>query len=98
MRIDSNIAKLMGRRTTVAERVQAIDWARVSTDLDIQGSAVIDRLVSPAECDSLVALYAQDELFRSRVIMARHGFGRGEYKYFSYPLPDLIAGLRTDLY
>jgi hypothetical protein len=59
---------------------------------------MIERLISPAECHALAALYAIDAMFRSRVVMARHGFGRGEYKYFNYPLPDLIAGLRTAIY
>ena len=82
----------------VAERVRAIDWAQVSTDLDAQGSAMIERLISPAECDALAALYPIDGIFRSRIVMERHGFGRGEYKYFSYPLPDLVAGLRAAIY
>jgi hypothetical protein len=77
---------------------QAIDWAGVSRNLDAQGSAVIGRLLSPEECDALVALYPSEERFRSRVVMARHGFGRGEYKYFGYPLPELIGRLRTALY
>src|SRR3954466_15216332 len=75
-----------------------IDWTRVSSELDSQGNAVLERLVSKAECDALAALYPRDDLFRSRVVMGRHGFGRGEYKYFRYPLPDLIARLRTALY
>jgi hypothetical protein len=75
-----------------------IDWSRVSSDLDAQGSAVIDNLISPAECNDLAALYQAEERFRSRVVMERHGFGRGEYKYFSYPLPDVIARLRTAIY
>ena len=82
----------------VAERVSAIDWERVSQDLDARGSAVIERLLTPTECDVLAALYPIDDLFRSRVVMARHGYGRGEYKYFSYPLPDMVADLRTALY
>ena len=82
----------------VAKRVKAIDWAQVSGDLDAQGSAVINGLISPAECDALSALYPVDGLFRSRVVMGQHGFGRGEYKYFSYPLPDLIGRLRSTLY
>jgi uncharacterized protein len=87
-----------GSGDRVAKRVKAIDWARVSHDLDAQGSAVIERLLSPAECEALVALYPRDDLFRSRVVMSRHGFGRGEYKYLNYPLPDLIARLRSALY
>jgi hypothetical protein len=81
-----------------AHRVSAFDWARISNDLDAQGCAVIERLVSPEECDVLARLYVRDDIFRSRVVMARHGFGRGEYKYFSYPLPGIITELRTSIY
>jgi hypothetical protein len=83
---------------SVTERVQALNWERVARDLDAQGSAVIERVLSPDECRAIAGLYPKDEIFRSRVVMARHGFGRGEYKYFGYPLPDLIAGLRTAVY
>src|ERR671910_3379560 len=82
----------------ISQRVKTIEWERVSQDLDAQGSAIVKRLITPAECDGLAQLYLEDGIFRSRVVMARHGFGRGEYKYFSYPLPDIIAGLRTALY
>jgi uncharacterized protein len=79
-------------------RVDAFDWKRISNDLDAQGCAVIEQLVSPEECDALARLYVRDDIFRSRVVMARHGFGRGEYKYFSYPLPGIITELRTSIY
>jgi hypothetical protein len=82
----------------IAGRVKVLDWERVSQDLDAQGCAMIEGLITRQECDALAALYSQDGIFRSRVAMARHGFGRGEYKYFSYPLPDIIAGLRTAIY
>lgn len=82
----------------LSERVNQLDWAHVFEELDAQGSAVLDHVLSPEECRSLVALYTEDALFRGRIVMARHGFGRGEYKYFSYPLPDLIAALRTSIY
>ena len=82
----------------IPSRIQAIDWAGVSRNLDSQGHAVIERLLWPDECRAIAALYSKDDLFRSRVIMAKHGFGRGEYKYFSYPLPELIADLRTATY
>jgi len=95
-RDDNVVTARPGER--VAKQIKAVDWARVSHDLDAQGSAVIERLLSRAECDALVALYPRDDLFRSRVVMSRHGFGRGEYKYLSYPLPDLIARLRAALY
>lgn len=81
-----------------ASRVTAVDWERVSNDLDARGSATIERLITPQECTALAALYPIDGIFRSRVVMGRHGFGRGEYKYFSYPLPDTVAALRTSLY
>src|SRR5215468_6627694 len=83
---------------SIGTRFKTIDWERVSKDLDAQGSATIERLLSPDECQALAGLYQKDEIFRSRVVMVRHGFGRGEYKYFSYPLPDLIAQLRPVLY
>jgi hypothetical protein len=79
-------------------RVDAVDWDRVAVDLDAQGSAVIERLLTPDECDALRALYLDQQRFRSRVVMARHGYGRGEYKYFAYPLPEPVAALRETLY
>jgi hypothetical protein len=82
----------------VFERVNGFDWDRVERELDAQGNAVLEGLISPDECRTLAGLYGRDELFRSRIQMARHGFGRGEYKYFAYPLPDLIAGFRTEVY
>lgn len=82
----------------VAGRVNALDWQRVSKDLEAHGCALIEGLITPEECDALARLYPLDGIFRSRVVMGRHGFGRGEYKYFSYPLPDIIAGLRTSIY
>jgi len=75
-----------------------IDWKKLSAGLDERGSALVERLFSPAQCRSLAALYEEDGLFRSRVVMARHGFGRGEYKYFDYPLPELVAAQRAALY
>jgi hypothetical protein len=84
--------------TALAERIESIDWAGVGRDLDAAGNAVLERVLSPEECRELASLYQRDDLFRSRIVMARHGFGRGEYQYFRYPLPDLVAGLRTTLY
>jgi len=78
-----------------AERVAAIDWPGLSRDLDDRGNAVIEGLLSASECREVAGWYANDALFRSRVVMASHGFGRGEYKYFSYPLPPLVATLST---
>jgi hypothetical protein len=82
----------------IAQRVTSVDWERVSQGLDAQGSAMIESLITGDECDTLAALYPMDDIFRSRVVMAQHGFGRGEYKYFSYPLPRIIASLRTAIY
>jgi hypothetical protein len=79
-------------------RVNALDWQQIADNLDQQGSALLQSLLSPDECQALAALYSEESIFRSRVVMGRHGFGRGEYKYFNYPLPELIQGLRTALY
>jgi uncharacterized protein len=79
-------------------RVNAFDWQQIAKNLDEQGNAVLPGVLSARECQALAALYPKDSLFRSRVVMGQHGFGRGEYKYFSYPLPNLIQGLRTALY
>jgi uncharacterized protein len=78
--------------------IGTLDWPQLSSDLDTHGCAVIERLLPPEECRSLASLYSDDRLFRSRVVMSRHGFGRGEYKYFCYPLPDIVRHLRTALY
>src|SRR3954447_6494964 len=82
----------------IASRVEALDWNQATADLDSQGCAVLKGLLSPQECAVITALYPDDTNFRSRIVMGRHGFGRGEYKYFSYPLPDLITQLRPALY
>jgi hypothetical protein len=83
---------------SIPARVAAIDWPQATSDLDAQGCAVLKGLLSADECRALAALYPDDRNFRSRVVMGRHGFGRGEYKYFAYPLPPEIAGLRPALY
>src|SRR5882724_13075216 len=83
---------------SIAERVRAIAWEQVSQDLDAQGSAMVGRLLSANECQAISSLYRKDDIFRSHIMMERHGFGRGEYKYFSYPLPGLIQDLRTAVY
>jgi uncharacterized protein len=82
----------------IADRLAAADWPRICDELDAQGAAILPQLLTRAACDGLAARYADEAGFRSRVIMARHGFGRGEYQYFAYPLPALIAELRTLLY
>ncbi|NTX01285.1 2OG-Fe(II) oxygenase [Myxococcus sp. CA040A] len=82
----------------VEQRLEALDWAALGSELDTRGCATLASMLTPDECAALAALYASDAPFRSRVVMARHGFGRGEYKYFAYPLPDLVARLRSGLY
>jgi hypothetical protein len=88
-------ASAAGALTT---RIEAIDWARIAADLDAQGCATTGPLLTVEQCAELARIYASDAPFRSRVVMARHGFGRGEYKYFSYPLPEPVAVLRAALY
>ena len=83
---------------SITERVEAVDWRQVSGDLDAEGNAIIRGILAPDECDAVRTLYDRDDLFRSTVVMERHGFGRGEYRYFRYPLPDLITRLRTEIY
>ena len=78
--------------------VEQLDWDQLAPDLTKAGSVVLQEFLPPQECRALAALYPNDKLFRSRVVMARHGFGRGEYKYFRYPLPEIIAELRAELY
>jgi len=82
----------------ITARVAAVDWAGTSTDLDAHGWAMLDTLLTPKECRAIAGLYDDADRFRSQVVMARHGFGRGEYKYFAYPLPEIVAELRTALY
>ncbi len=83
---------------TPTPAVAAIDWPAVSDQLQAVGHAVIPRLLCPAQCSALVVSYAQPDNFRSRVVMERHGFGKGEYQYFCYPLPPLVQQLRSALY
>ena len=103
MNAHSTHAETSDRVHELQDRVSNIAWHRVAADLDAQGCALVRGLITPDECADLASLYAVDEgpaagVFRSRVVMARHGFGRGEYKYFDYPLPPLVAGLRELIY
>src|SRR5215510_14541878 len=86
------------RINSITERVGAVSWQQVFRDLDAEGHAIIEGILAPGECDSIRGLYDNENLFRSHIVMERHGFGRGEYRYFRYPLPDLITTLRTSLY
>ena len=82
----------------IEQRVNALDWLRIGTELDDHGVGLTGPLLDGGLCAALRALYAKPEHFRSRVVMARHGFGRGEYQYFSHPLPEVIATLRSLIY
>ncbi|MEN2976049.1 2OG-Fe(II) oxygenase [Tistrella bauzanensis] len=82
----------------IAGRTGRIDWAAVATALDRQGSAILPGLLVPDDCATISGLYPDDSRFRSHVVMARHGFGQGAYKYFARPLPDLVAALRGRIY
>ena len=89
----------MSKRTlSAAARIGSLDWPAIEAALEARGHAVAGPLLSPAECRALASLYDAESGFRSRVVMARHGFGQGEYRYFSYPLPPLVAELRSALY
>jgi hypothetical protein len=84
--------------TDIAARLESIDWAQTEADLEAHGCAVLKHLLTPQQCRDLASVYPEERLFRSRIVMGSHGFGRGEYKYFAYPLPELIAQLRPALY
>jgi len=81
-----------------ARRVASLDWARLAHELDERGFALTGRLLSDAQCEALIAGYDADEHYRSRILMARHGFGQGEYKYYAYPLPQVVQSLRDAIY
>jgi uncharacterized protein len=83
---------------TIDTRVAALDWNAIASELDTHGCATTGPLLTGDECAALAQNYTTDEPFRSRIVMSRHGFGRGEYKYFAYPLPDIVTELRGSLY
>ena len=83
---------------SIEDRVAGLDWQRIAERLDATGHAVSGPLLSARECAAIAALYAGDDGFRKRVVMARHGYGQGEYRYFTYPLPEPIAALRRAFY
>ncbi len=87
-----------GGSPQVGERVRAADWDAITAALDANGFAMMTGLLDAQACGAIARLYTQDNRFRSHVHMARHGFGRGEYKYFAHPLPDAVGALRTALY
>jgi uncharacterized protein len=86
------------RSSPMSERVDALDWPSMEVEMSDQGYVVTPPLLLPAECVALADLYAEEDRFRSRVVMQRYAFGRGEYKYFSYPLPNLVGELRPAIY
>ena len=90
-------AEKNGRRSDVA-RADNYDWSAIRRALGESGNAVLPKLLDARQSKQVSALYPSDELYRTRIVMARHGFGRGEYKYFRYPLPDLLQSLRSALY
>lgn len=96
----STMASASGFETMsrIVERVESVDWKQVSDSLDSEGNAVIAGLLTAEECAQIASFYPQESIFRSRVVMGRHGFGKGDYKYFSYPLPDIVQCLRTAVY
>ena len=79
-------------------RVGGFDWRAIERSLEADGNALVRALLTPRQCAHLQSLYTRDDLYRSRIVMARHGFGRGEYKYFRYPLPELLQDLRATVY
>ena len=86
------------RAKPLPQRVAGLDWTRIAADLDRDGYATTGPLLTDSECAALAGLYEDTARFRNKVIMARHGFGRGEYQYFGYPLPDSVQALREALY
>ncbi|WP_316976373.1 2OG-Fe(II) oxygenase [Shumkonia mesophila] len=98
MRGETRFATAAAPMGPPAERVSRVDWPAVAAELAGQGAAMLGTLLAPDECREIAALYADDGRFRNRIVMARHGFGQGEYKYFAYPLPGPIGDLRTALY
>lgn len=84
--------------TTIAQRVAKLDWDLIAAELDKQGNATIEKFLDPQECKTIAELYTENAPFRSRIVMGRHGFGSGEYKYFTYPLPPLVQEVRMAVY
>src|SRR5215475_1994105 len=98
MTTENEISAALPKAARAVARVEALDWQEIGKNLDEQGNAALAGVLTPQECKALARLYPNEDGFRSRVVMERHVFGRGEYKYFSYPLPDIIEGMRTELY
>lgn len=88
----------MSTAPAITDRISELDWGGVAAQIDHHGYAVLPSLLAPGGCRALTGSYSDEEGFRSRIVMAAHGFGRGEYKYFAYPLPEAVARLRAGLY
>ena len=98
MSASSSVISSAPAASSAKARVAAYDWRALADELDSYGCAVLPKLLSPEECGAIAALYRDESHFRSHIQTARHGFGKGEYRYFKYPLPDLLGGLQTALY
>src|SRR5262249_16824308 len=99
MNQDSTIEqRAVPKAARAVARIDALDWQEIGKSLDEQGSATLAGVLTAQEWKAPARLYANEDGFRSRVVMERHGFGRGEYKYLRYPLPDIVEGIRTELY
>lgn len=98
MSMETQEATVIGPQLQLARRVDSIDWQGVCGELDATGHSVIEGLLTAQECVSVAAMYSDSALFRRRVTMERHGYGRGEYQYFTYPLPEAVATLRSSTY
>lgn len=98
MTAQARIAAASETTKSAEARVAAYDWSGRATELDHFGAAVLPNLLTSDECCTIAGLYPREEHFRSHIVMARHGFGKGEYRYFRYPLPDLVGSLRSALY
>jgi uncharacterized protein len=82
----------------IQQTIEQLNWDKASADLNNTGYAILPAVITAAECDDLIAQYANESLYRKTVVMERHQFGKGEYKYFSYPLPQLVQQLREAVY
>src|SRR5215510_6846725 len=83
---------------SISDRIASLDWAALTKELNSFGCTIVKSILTRDECRTLAGMYERDEIFRSTIVMARHGFGRGEYKYWSYPLPEIVQQLREELY
>jgi uncharacterized protein len=96
--LETDTSEVLKDPTNAVSQIQRLDWQQIAKELNEQGSSLLKGVLRPEECGALSGLYPRETGFRSRVVMGRQGFGRGEYKYFSYPLPGIIQAMRTALY